>query len=66
MSDLAIRVEKLEKLYRIGAREQPYRTLRDSLTNALYIAFRRHPRFPLQPETTCLSGAIFKSERGRD
>ena len=64
MCDIAIRIESLSKL--IGNRQEPYRTLRDTLTNALYIAFRRHPRFPLQPETTCLSGAIFKSERGRD
>ena len=29
MTDLAIRVENLSKLYRIGARQEPYRTLRD-------------------------------------
>jgi len=40
MSDIAIRVENLSKLYRIGPRER-YRTLRDTLTDALYAPFRR-------------------------
>jgi len=39
MSDVTIRVENLGKLYRIGQRE-PYRTLRDTLTNALYAPFQ--------------------------
>jgi len=34
MSDLAIRVENLSKLYRIGAGQEPYRTLRDTLATA--------------------------------
>jgi hypothetical protein len=38
MTDLAIRVENLSKLY-IGPRER-YRTLRDTLTDALYAPFR--------------------------
>ena len=40
MSDLAIRVENLGKLYRIGEREQ-YTALRDVLTDALHAPFRR-------------------------
>jgi ABC-type multidrug transport system fused ATPase/permease subunit len=40
MGDLAIRVENLSKLYRIGQREV-YRTLRDTLTDALVSPFRR-------------------------
>jgi lipopolysaccharide transport system ATP-binding protein len=34
MSDIAIRVEALGKQYRIGSRQERYRTLRDSLANA--------------------------------
>ena len=40
MTDIAIKVEGLSKLYRIGQRE-PYRTLRDTLTNAFVSPFRR-------------------------
>lgn len=40
MSDIAIRVENLGKLYRIGKRER-YRTLRDSITDTLATPFRR-------------------------
>jgi hypothetical protein len=39
MADLAIRAENLGKLYRIGQREV-YRTLRDTLTDAMYGPFR--------------------------
>jgi len=40
VSDIVIKVEGLGKLYRIGPRE-PYRALRDSLTDFLYAPFRR-------------------------
>ncbi len=40
MSDIAIQAEGLSKLYRIGTRER-YRTLRDSLTDAVTAPFRR-------------------------
>jgi lipopolysaccharide transport system ATP-binding protein len=40
MTDLAIRVENLGKLYHIGPRER-YKTLRDTVTDALYAPFRR-------------------------
>jgi lipopolysaccharide transport system ATP-binding protein len=44
MSDIAIRVENLGKLYRTG-QLVGYRTIRDTLMNALYTPFRlfRHP-----------------------
>ena len=48
MSDIAIRVENLSKQYRIGQRE-PYKALRDVLTDALYAPFRR--LFKSKPET---------------
>jgi len=40
MSDVAIRVENLGKLYRIGQRER-YKALRDVLTDAMYAPIRR-------------------------
>ena len=41
MSDRAIRVEHLSKDYRIGARRQAYRTLRDTVSGAVLAPFRR-------------------------
>jgi lipopolysaccharide transport system ATP-binding protein len=40
MTNIAIRVENLSKQYRIGQRE-PYKALRDILTDAMYAPFRR-------------------------
>jgi lipopolysaccharide transport system ATP-binding protein len=44
MSDIAIRVSNLGKEYRIGGRQEPYRTLRDTLTDALTAPIRRAGR----------------------
>ncbi len=41
MTDLAIRVDNLSKRYRIGAPQERYYTLRDTLTGALSAPFRR-------------------------
>jgi len=41
MSDVAIRVENLSKQYRIGGPQAPYRTIRESLTEAVQAPFRR-------------------------
>jgi lipopolysaccharide transport system ATP-binding protein len=41
MSDIVIRVDALSKQYRIGARQEGYRTLRDALTSGLVSPFRR-------------------------
>jgi lipopolysaccharide transport system ATP-binding protein len=41
MSDIAVRVENLGKEYRIGGPQERYRTLRDSLTDALVAPFRK-------------------------
>jgi len=41
MSDIAIRVEKLSKQYRIGGPQPRYKTLRESLTEAAQAPFRR-------------------------
>ncbi|MCL4237366.1 MAG: ATP-binding cassette domain-containing protein [Anaerolineae bacterium] len=41
MSNVAVRVENLGKLYRIGGKQERYRTLRDTLTDAFAAPFRR-------------------------
>ena len=41
MSDIAIKVENLSKLYKIGARQQGYKTLRESIMGTLTAPFRR-------------------------
>jgi hypothetical protein len=35
MTDIAIKVGKLSKLYKIGARQERYKTLRDSIMSAV-------------------------------
>jgi hypothetical protein len=41
MSDIAIKVEGLSKLYRIGTRQERYKTLRESLMTAVTAPFNR-------------------------
>ena len=41
MTDVAIRVENLSKQYRIGGRQAGYKTLRETLTDAVTAPFRR-------------------------
>jgi ABC-type polysaccharide/polyol phosphate transport system ATPase subunit len=41
MTDIAIRVDGLSKQYRIGGPQERYKTLRDTLTDAMYAPFRR-------------------------
>jgi len=41
MSDIAIRVDSLGKQYRIGGKQEGYRTLRDTLTETFVSPFRR-------------------------
>ena len=41
MSDVAIRVENLSKQYRIGGPQAGYKTIRESLTEAVGAPFRR-------------------------
>jgi lipopolysaccharide transport system ATP-binding protein len=45
MSDIAIRVEGLSKRYRIGARQERYYTLRDTLTEAVARPFQKLASF---------------------
>jgi lipopolysaccharide transport system ATP-binding protein len=41
MSDIAIRADGLSKKYRIGGRQEGYKTLRDTLTETVISPFRR-------------------------
>jgi lipopolysaccharide transport system ATP-binding protein len=41
MPDLAIKVENLSKLYKIGVRQEGYKTLRESIMNSLTAPWRR-------------------------
>ena len=41
MTDIAIRVENLSKQYRIGGPQAGYKTIRESLTEAMQATFRR-------------------------
>jgi lipopolysaccharide transport system ATP-binding protein len=41
MSDLAVRVDGLSKQYRIGGKQEGYRTLRDAITDVFVSPFRR-------------------------
>jgi lipopolysaccharide transport system ATP-binding protein len=41
MGDTAIRVEGLSKIYKLGENQQPYRTLRDTLSQSFQRPFRR-------------------------
>jgi ABC-type polysaccharide/polyol phosphate transport system ATPase subunit len=41
MTDIAIRVENLSKQYRIGGPQARYKTIRESLTEAVQTPFRR-------------------------
>ena len=41
MSHIAIRVGGLSKQYRIGGKQEGYRTIREAMTNAVVSPFRR-------------------------
>ena len=59
-NDVVIRVENLSKLYRIGARQQGYKTLRESIMGTLTAPlqrFRRNPATRTQdPGSNIISG----------
>ena len=40
MSDIIIKVENLSKLYKIGVKQERYKTLRDTIVNAFGATFR--------------------------
>jgi lipopolysaccharide transport system ATP-binding protein len=51
MSEIAIHIESISKQYRIGGKQEGYKTLRDTLTNAFVAPFRRAARL-LQGQAT--------------
>jgi len=56
MTDIAIRVENLSKQYRIGSPQARYKTIRESLTEAVGAPFRRLQRDHLGAEGRFLRG----------
>ncbi|HWP44478.1 MAG TPA: ABC transporter ATP-binding protein [Blastocatellia bacterium] len=74
MSDIVVRVEGISKQYRIGARQIGYKTLRDSLTEALRSPFRaigsafsggnNRPRADAEDHIWALKDISFEVKRG--
>jgi len=68
MSDVAVRVENLGKLYRIGGKQERYRTLRDAIISAFTAPFKRFSRNggAASDEDTvwALKGVSFEVRRG--
>jgi lipopolysaccharide transport system ATP-binding protein len=73
MKDIAIRAEKLSKQFRIGARQESYRTLRDTVAAAATVPFRairaccgHKTRSPASVDTTfwALKGVSFEIRAG--
>ena len=51
MSDIAIKIENLSKMYRIGEKQERYFTFRDTLTNIALAPFRRLRRLRKPPKS---------------
>ena len=68
MTDIAIKVENLSKMYRIGEKQERYYTFRDTLTNIALAPFRRLRRIgkPPKPEEIiwALKDVSFEVKRG--
>jgi len=73
MGNVAIRVEGLGKLYRIGGKQERYRTLRDTLTDAFAAPFKRarnllrgqaYGAAGLQETIWALKGVSFEVQHG--
>jgi lipopolysaccharide transport system ATP-binding protein len=59
MGDVIIRVERLSKQYQLGVKPERFKTLRDTMTNAIARPFRRGARrWPGRNEQTTLSNNI--------
>jgi hypothetical protein len=59
MTDTAIHVENLSKLDRIGAKQESYRTLRDTITNTFTAPFRRLKNSAIRNPRPVKCGANF-------
>jgi len=64
MSDIAIRVENLSKMYRIGLGRQRHDTLRDAVVDGLRRAFRRDGRRREEEIIWALKDVSFEVKRG--
>jgi lipopolysaccharide transport system ATP-binding protein len=65
MGDIAIRVEKLSKQFKIGVAKNRYHTLRDRLTDGFKALFRRHGRLaPANDTIWALKDMSFEVEQG--
>lgn len=67
MSEIALRVERLGKKYRLGAAAQPYRTLRESLMDVLSTPLRpshRRSAAEYSPEFWAVRDVAFDVARG--
>ena len=65
MGDIAIRVEKLSKQFKIGVAKNRYHMLRDQLTDGLKGLFRCHGRFsPANDTIWALKDVSFEVEQG--
>jgi lipopolysaccharide transport system ATP-binding protein len=63
MTDIAIRVENISKQYRIGGRQERYRTLRDTLVKHVSVPFRRFLSV-LRGQSTSLSDETIWALKG--
>ena len=64
MSDIAIRVENLSKQYRIGGQQAGYKTIRESLTEAVGAPFRRQSSAVSNETIWALKDVSFEVQRG--
>jgi len=70
MSEVAIRVENLSKLYHLGVEQARYKTLRDTLAQAMTAPLRWfksspcEPQVPLSGHLWALKGVSFQVNRG--
>jgi lipopolysaccharide transport system ATP-binding protein len=64
MTDIAIRVQGLSKVFRIGAKQAKYRTMRDSLTNGLKSVFFRNGNSRADETLMALKDISFEVARG--
>jgi lipopolysaccharide transport system ATP-binding protein len=66
MGDVAIRVEGLSKQYRIGGKQERYKTIRDTLTESLSAPFRGRKRSGSAEDNTfwALRDVSFEVKRG--
>lgn len=58
MNDLAIRIDNIGKLYRVGGERERYKTLRDSIQRTIVTSFHRMVTHDTKPDTSNLFWAL--------